>query len=204
MSGWELRNRIISPIPQVAVSSSTSMDPTPDSPSIRSDRDLRLQALENAILGIGQRLDQICLAPQSPPLVTSPTPSRHLVPEYSAPIPPSPDIRVRNGRYSHVLSVDTYRLRDRTPNLRPDQVTNLSSAANQIRPRLDGCLFNGDPPLTILPFLHQLVRVADQSHMSEATLLWVAEDFLRPSVKEAFRAQQPESWPNAVHWLLLT
>jgi hypothetical protein len=83
-------------------------------------------------------------------------------------------------------------------------VSNLTSAANQIRPRLEGCFFTGDPSLSVLPFLHQLVRVADQSHMSEATLLWVAEDFLRSPVKEAFRSQNLSTWPEAVHWLLVT
>jgi hypothetical protein len=65
-------------------------------------------------------------------------------------------------------------------------------------------MFVGDPTLTVLPFLDQLVRVANQSHMSEATLLWVAEDFMRSPVKESFRSQHLSSWPAAIHWLLVT
>jgi hypothetical protein len=36
---------------------------------------------------------------------------------------------------------------------------------------LDGCMFCGDPPLSLLPFLQQLLRVADKTHMTEAALL---------------------------------
>jgi hypothetical protein len=114
------------------------------------------------------------------------------------------EIRVRNRRYSEVLAIDSYSLRDRTPALRPDQVNDLTKVVNQIRPRLEGCFFTVDPPLAILPFLGQLVRVADQSHMSEAKLLWAIEDFLKSPVKEAFRAQQLSTWPEAVHWFILT
>jgi hypothetical protein len=40
--------------------------------------------------------------------------------------------------------------------------------------------------------------------MSEETLLWVVEDFFRSTVKESFRAQQLNMWPEAVHWLIVT
>jgi hypothetical protein len=33
-------------------------------------------------------------------------------------------------------------------------------------------------------------------------LLWIADDFLLPPAKEAFRAQALDSWPVAVHWFL--
>jgi hypothetical protein len=113
-------------------------------------------------------------------------------------------IPIRNRRYAQVLSVETYRLRDRAEGLRPDQIGNLTAIANQIRPRLDGSHFSGDPPLSVLPFLHQLIRVANQSHMSEAMLLWVVEDFIRSPAKESFRSQHFDSWGTAVHWLLTT
>jgi hypothetical protein len=116
----------------------------------------------------------------------------------------TPTIPVRNRRCAGVLAVDTYRLRDRASTLRPDQVANLTSAANQIRPRLDVCMFCGDPPLSVLPFLQQLVRVADQSHMTEAALLWVVDDFLRPPAQGAFRSQRFDSWPLASYWILDT
>lgn len=166
----------------------------------------RFQALESTILAIGEQMSRASF-PNPPPL-----PPRENDPrDSSSPVndPPvdrldHPVITIRNRRYEQVLAIATYRLRDRTDALRPDQVSNLTTAANQIRPRLEGCFFDGDPSLTVLPFLHQLVRVADQSHMSEATLLWVVEDFLRSPVKEAFRSQNLNTWPAAVHWLLLT
>jgi hypothetical protein len=52
--------------------------------------------------------------------------------------------------------------------------------------------------------LKQLVRVADQSFLSDAILLWIADDFLRTPAKDAFRAQALDSSPTAVHCLLST
>jgi hypothetical protein len=81
-------------------------------------------------------------------------------------------------------------------------MTSLSSTAALIRPRLEGSFFSGSPSLGILPFLAQVVRVANQTHFSEATLLWILEDFRRSPVKEAFRVQAHDTWPSAIHWLL--
>jgi hypothetical protein len=68
------------------------------------------------------------------------------------PRPPSPfddekglKIVVRNRRFITLLSVDTYRLRDTTPEIRPGQVSSLSSIAATIRPRLEGSFFSGSP-----------------------------------------------------------
>jgi hypothetical protein len=68
---------------------------------------------------------------------------------------------IRKRRYKTVLSVSSYRLRDQTTNLRPDQTTHLSSTAALIRPRLEGSFFTGTPPLRVLSFLAQIVRVAN-------------------------------------------
>jgi hypothetical protein len=111
-------------------------------------------------------------------------------------------IVVRNRRFVSLLSVDSYRLRDTTPALRPAQVASLSSIAATIRPRLEGSFFSGTPSLGVLQFLTQIVRVSNQSHVSEASLLWLLEDFLRSPAKEAFRLQSLETWPRAVHWML--
>jgi hypothetical protein len=40
--------------------------------------------------------------------------------------------------------------------------------------------------------------------MTEAALLWVVDDFLRPPAQGAFRSQRFDSWPLAIHWLLVT
>jgi hypothetical protein len=103
------------------------------------------------------------------------------------------EIVVRNRRFSSLLSVDNYRLRDTTPALRPAQVAGLSSIAATIRPRLEGSFFSGTPSLGVLPFLTQIVRVSNQSHVSEAALLWLLKDFLRSPAKEAFRLQSLET-----------
>ena len=74
------------------------------------------------------------------------------------PHPPLPNeadrglvIVVRNRRFSSLLSVDSYRLRDTTPALRPAQVAALSSIAATIRPRLEGSFFSGTLSLGVLP-----------------------------------------------------
>jgi hypothetical protein len=112
------------------------------------------------------------------------------------------DIVVRNRRFASRLSVDSYRLRYTTPALLPAQVASLSSIAATIRPRLEGSLFSGSPSLRVLPFLTQIVRVSNQSHVSEEALLWLLEDVLCSPAKEAFRLQSLETWPRAVHWML--
>jgi hypothetical protein len=109
---------------------------------------------------------------------------------------------IRNKKYETVLNPCTYRLRDRNAVLRPDQMTTLSSTAALIRSRLEGYFFSGSPPLAVLPFLVQVARVANQTQLSEATLLWIFEDFLRAPAKEAFRLQGHDSWDSAVQWLL--
>ena len=96
---------------------------------------------------------------------------------------PSPLIPIRNRRFDRVLAVDTYRLRDRSPVLRAEQVSSLTSYANQIRPRLADCVFNGNSPLQVLPFLKQIVRISDQSFLSEAVLLSVVDDFRQTPVR---------------------
>jgi hypothetical protein len=115
----------------------------------------RLAAMERMLQDLSLRLTD---SPSQTPVGPSPGPaSTH-------------GILVRNRRYDTVLSVDTYRLRDQTSALRPDQMTSLSSTAALIRPRLEGSFFSGSPSLDILPFLAQVVRVANQTHISEATL----------------------------------
>jgi hypothetical protein len=151
------------------------------------------------IRALGDRIERIDIPLQPPPPFCNPPP---LVP--SCGTNPPPHFPVRNRRFDVVLSIETYRLIDRSLVIRADQVASLKSYANQVRPRLTDCEFSGDAPLHLLPFLKQLVRVADQSFMSEAVLLWILDDFLRTPAKEAFRSQSPDSWPAAVHWLLST
>jgi hypothetical protein len=176
----------------------TPSPPTPFPPTAELDH--RLSTLESAIATIGTQLARLSVNPPAPH-APSTLPSSV---DPAFPRPQHPEIGVRNRRYSQVLAVSNYRLRDRTEALRPDLVSNLTSAANQLRPRLDGNLFCGTPPLSILPFLQQLTRVADQSHLSEAALLWIVEDFLRAPAKDAFRTQRHATWPEAVYWLLVT
>jgi hypothetical protein len=151
------------------------------------------------VTALGVRMEQMAI-PQpdrvpNPPFLTPP-PLPYII--------PSPLIPLRNPRFATVLSVESYRLRDRARALPPTQVSGSTTFANQIRPRLLDCVFTGDSPLEVLPFLTQLVRVADQSYLPEAILLWIVDDFLRTPAKEAFRAQALDSWPAAVQWFLST
>jgi hypothetical protein len=163
--------------------------------------DQRFAALEAMVTALGVRMEQLVLPSSSADRVANPT---FVPPPPISDIIPSPMITFRNPRFATVLSVESYRLRDRARALLPAQVSGLTTFANQIRPRLSDCVFTGESPLQVLPFLSQLVRVADQSYLSEAILLWIVDDFLRTPAKEAFRAQALDSWPAAVHWFLST
>jgi hypothetical protein len=155
----------------------------------------RFAALEAMVTALGVRMEQLVLPKPSPDRVTNPA---FAPPPPILDIIPSPRITLRNTRFATALSVESYRLRDRARALLPAQVSGLTTFDNQIRPRLSDCIFTGESPLQVLPFLSQLVRVADQSFLSEAILLWILDDFLRTPAKEAFRAQALDSWPAAV------
>ena len=152
------------------------------------------------VRGLGIRMEQMALH-QRPSSPRSPL-AYHDPPPHPLQDTLSPLIQIRNRRFQIALAVDTYRLRDRSSVLHRSQVSSLTSYVNQIRPRLTDCLFTGESPIRVLPFLKQIVRVADQSFLSEAILLWVVEDFLQTPAKESFRAQSFETWPAAVYWLL--
>jgi hypothetical protein len=164
-------------------------DPTVPDPDVE-ERFTRLQNMLQELL---------LRAPVEPP--KSPV-APVLDPRLPPPFEADRVIVVRNRRFAILLSVDSYRLRDTTPALLPAQVASLSSIAATIRPRLEGSLLSGSPSLGVLQFLTQIVRVSNQSHVSEAALLWLLEDFLRSPAKEAFRLQSLETWPRAVHWML--
>jgi hypothetical protein len=201
-----LRNRAVTVALSLLPSSLSSASPSlmADLPTL-PDRDPTGPdpvEFETRFARLEQMLQDLVL--RSP--VDPPVPVHVSVPD---PRPPSPfddekglKIVIRNRRFITLLSVDTYRLRDTTPAIRPGQVSSLSSIAATIRPRLEGSFFSGSPALGVLPFLTQIVRVSNQSHVSEAALMWLLEDFLRSPAKEAFRLQSLETWPSAVHWLL--
>jgi hypothetical protein len=117
---------------------------------------------------------------------------------------PKFDILLRNPKFSEVLSVARYRLLNQSLTMSADEVGRLTQLANQLRPRMEGSHFSGDPPLTVLRCLSQFARVCDQANVSEAAALWIMEDFLQSPVKEAFRAQGCGTYQEAVHWLLIS
>jgi hypothetical protein len=87
--------------------------------------------MEAMIRALSERIEQMDIPSQSPPLLSTPV---SLIPN---PVGiPSPLIPIRNRRFDSVLAVETYRLRDRSPVFRAEQVASLTSYANQIRPRL--------------------------------------------------------------------
>jgi hypothetical protein len=177
----------------------------------RMDPEERPQNLETRMAKIEELLLKLAVdqkssvseEPRQPAKGMSETKDYH----YAARIEPvteSSQIPIRNRRFVEVLSTSTYRLRDRNEQLPLDQSLSLTQVSNQIRPRMDGYYFSGENPLKVLPFLRHLTRIADQSRISEATILWIVEDFLQSPARESFRAQAHTTWPEAVHWLLIT
>jgi hypothetical protein len=163
----------------------------------------RLQTLEDLIrqLTLARKQESVKESARDSPSISD----SHVTPDFGRDSTGAvPQIHVRNRRFSEVLSTDTYRLRDRNVQLPTDQSVSLTQTSNQLRPRLDGYFFSGEPPLKVLSFLRHLTRVANQSRISAATLLWIVEDFMQAPARESFRAQAHASWPAAVHWLLIT
>jgi hypothetical protein len=79
------------------------------------------------IRALSERIEQMAIPSQFHPLFSTP------VPFISNPIGIlSPLIPIRNRRFDSVLTVETYPLRDRSPVFRAEQVTSLTSYANQI------------------------------------------------------------------------
>jgi hypothetical protein len=93
--------------------------------------DRSIEALEAMILALGDRIERMALPLQPPPIVHN---NPLVVPPRGE--NPPPHLPVRNRRFDVVLSIETYRLHDRSLVLRADQVASLTSYANQIRPRL--------------------------------------------------------------------
>jgi hypothetical protein len=151
MSGWTLRTRLIAPnSPSHSPSNSTSSSPLstsamvtpPISPVDHSitpaqAADQRFAALEAMVTALGVRMEQLVLPSSSADRVANPT---FVPPPPISDIIPSPMITFRNPRFATVLSVESYRLRDRARALLPAQVSGLTTFANQIRPRLSDCV----------------------------------------------------------------
>jgi hypothetical protein len=134
MSDWTLRNRSIHPVTPIAYSPSLS-----ESVSLSmADSVSHADGFDDPALPAAQRADhQECTAPspgevrmdrieRTLQMVTSQLARLKLPPSVtvpgSDPVPPSsctPTVRVRYHRYATVLSMDSYRLRDRTDRLHP-------------------------------------------------------------------------------------
>jgi hypothetical protein len=214
--GWSSRSRFVPSVSTLAPPSSAVAEametPTSDEPQqgpVATEVtyfNARIRAMEDAIAAMGNMLERVTLPTPSLPHIPSTAHEEERVRSHSHGTfeMQAPEIHVRNKRFAPVLCVEAYRLTDRHAVLRARTSGTLTSIANQLRPRMDDAFFSGDPPLSVLLFLSQLTMVADQSGLSEAELLWIVEDFMRPPVKGAFRAQRPTTWPIAVHWLLTT
>jgi hypothetical protein len=84
--------------------------------------DRRIEALEALILALGDRIERMDLPLQPPPMVHNNPP---VVPPRS--VNPPPHLPVRNRRFDVVLSIETYRLHDRSLVLRADHIASLTS-----------------------------------------------------------------------------
>lgn len=162
----------------------------------------RLERMEASISSLSTQFSAL-MDHLSTPVTTDTTPAPHQNPSRDALDPtPSPKIVVRNQRLAEVLSVERYRLRNRLPTMTERESSSLTTTSNQLRPRMEGAYFGGDPPLSVIKYLSQLSRVSIQSQLSEAVVFWIMEDFLLAPAKETFRHQGLRSYPEAVHWLL--
>jgi hypothetical protein len=139
----------------------------------------------------------------SAPVTAATTPAPHPNPSRDELDPnPSPKIFVRNPRLAEVLSVERYRLCNRLTIMTEREGSTLTTISNQLRPRMEGAYFGGDPPLSVIKYLSKISRVSSQSQLSEDVIFWIMEDFLLAPAKGTFLHQGLRSYPEAVHWLL--
>ena len=111
-------------------SSMTDQNPLPDrDPPVpdHSEFEARFARLERMLQDLALRPT---ISPPIAPIVD------HSLPPPLAYMEPLLEVRIK--RFTSSLSVDTYRLRERTTAIRPGQVSSLSSTAAVIRPRLEG------------------------------------------------------------------
>jgi hypothetical protein len=102
--------------------------------------------------------------------------------------------KIRNKRFTDVLVKDN-RLVDKNENLLYDQSMSLTLVTNKIRPRTEGYSFSGKHSLKVISFHRHLTRIANQSRLSEATVLWIVEGFVQSPARDSFRAQAHQTWP---------
>jgi hypothetical protein len=139
----------------------------------------------------------------SAPVTAATTPAPHPNPSRDELDPnPSPKISVLYPRLAEVLNVERYRLRNRLTIMTERESSTLTTHSNQLRPRMEGAYFSGDPPLSVIKYLSQFSRFSIQSQLSEAVVFRNMEDLLLARAKETFRLQGLRSYPEAVHWLL--
>jgi hypothetical protein len=150
-----LRNRavhvVIYPCPEADLpSTSPAMDGSgndpigPDLNATKAGLDRRVEAMEHMLRELALRLTATSSQPDSvPPVAQMSQVSDDLLEGSNF---------IRNRRYQVVLAVSTYRLRNQTTALRPDQMMSLSTTAALIRPRLEGSFFLDPRPWLCCPF----------------------------------------------------
>jgi hypothetical protein len=141
----------ISPSPETDLpSTSPAMDSSgndpigPDPNATQAGLDRRVEAMERMLRELALRLTATLSQPDSVPTVAP-------MSQVSDDLLKGSNF-IRNRRYQVVLAVSTYRLRDQTTALRPDQMTSLSTTVALIRPRLEGSFFLVPRPWLCYPF----------------------------------------------------
>ena len=126
----------------------------------------------------------------------------------TAPVVDEFHIPVRDARFRDVLSVEAYRLSDRSETINKPNASweckSITNLYNSLKNRMAKTPFNGDPPVSVLRFLQQLARVGQQAGASEGQMAWLLEDFTEEPITSQLRDQAFSSYPQAVHWLLLS
>jgi hypothetical protein len=161
MSGWNLRSRLISPSTSSLPTLPRFEQPDPEmndneSPPQSPSEYCRLDRVEPSLATLIEQLSRLPIASVAPV-----GPNIPAVPAMPAQPAEVAEIITRNERYAEVLSVNTYRLRDKSHILKLEEVATLTGLAKQVRPRLEGVIFTGEPALAVLPFLAQVVNVAN-------------------------------------------
>ena len=119
--------------------------------------------------------------------------------------PDGDEIRVADRDCRKVLSVETYRLRDRDPER--DLALRTTKVLANLRHLFDGERFDGSDPLTVLPFLEELQATFDDAGLCEGDAKHMFRYFLTGEAARLFKGLSPrdkKSYPRIVKWLIRT
>mgnify|MGYP002259872596 FL=1 len=115
------------------------------------------------------------------------------------------DIRVADRHCRKAMSVETYRLDDRSTERSSRSSTN--KLVNNVRHLFTGDPFDGSDPVTVINFLEELKSAFDEADLGEGDAKHLVKYFLSGEASSLFKglgSRDRSSYPRILRWLLRT